>query len=217
MHLLKQEHSTKVQIRLSANTSTSDMRCRKNGILNTRCGCISASPAFDPGGKINHLFEKTTTTKKKKEKKRQQLLLLSSLTRTRLTRGEGRRVIALSRCMTCRSGIKILKPASQVSMWINGIFKKFEFDQRRRVCGSKWSKRPITGARTVGSVLNRISRRDKWQLTSQLDPSVNSQENIAGSCPRWAPSQSHWIRLWMLIYRSSLTGCFFRHLFLVVN
>lgn len=123
MHLLKQEHSTKVQIQLSANTSTSDMRCRKNVVLNTRCGCISASPAFDPGGKINHLFEKTTT-KKKKEKKRQQLLLLSSLTRTRLTRGEGRRVVALSRCMTCRSGIKILKPASQVSMWINGIFLK---------------------------------------------------------------------------------------------
>lgn len=46
------------------------MRCRKNVVLNTRCGCISASPAFDPGGKINHLFEKTTTPTTWKKKKR---------------------------------------------------------------------------------------------------------------------------------------------------
>lgn len=53
----KQEHHTGVQIQLSTNMSTSDMWSRKDFVLCSRLGRVSASPVFDSACEMNPLYE----------------------------------------------------------------------------------------------------------------------------------------------------------------
>lgn len=160
------------------------MQCRKNFILNTGCGYISASQGFHPTGEIKHLVGKKPKQIEKKQrperKKRHPLILLFF----HLIRGEG----VPPHCHGAWHVAAESKYLNQEVRFPSEFIEFFKFDQRRRVCVSKWSKRPITGARTLGSILNWMSRRDKcaliWQLTNQLDQSVNSQENTTGSYPK---------------------------------
>lgn len=119
VYLLKQEHSRKFRSGYQPTWTLQTCNAGKNSFslwLYFRFSSRQDQPHIwkNNNNKNNNL---------KTEKKRDcNYFYFSSLTRTRLIRGEAGRVVALSRCITCRSTIKIFKTASQFSIWINGIF-----------------------------------------------------------------------------------------------